>query len=93
MYMEIRRCGLLNEAESGDEVVFILFYIINSIVEDVSKLIKDVTSDSGMSDTGMSKPVTANLGDGHCLINHGTTLTVRRLAVVPCLDLKISTEN
>ena len=44
----------LNEAESGDEVVSI--DNITSIVEDVSKLLKDVASDSGMSKPVMAKP-------------------------------------
>ena len=44
----------LNEAESGDEIVSI--DIINNIVEDVSKLLKDVASDSGMSKPVMAKP-------------------------------------
>ena len=44
----------LNEAESGDEVVSI--DNINNIVEDVSKLLKDFASDSGMSKPVMAKP-------------------------------------
>ena len=78
----------LNEAESGDEVVSI--DIIYNIVEYVSKLLKDVDSDSGMAKPVTSKP--SKPSDGHCLINHGTILTVREPAV-PCLDKKISTES
>ena len=46
--------GKLNEAESGDEVVSI--DIINNFVEDVSKLLRDVASDSVMSKPVMTKP-------------------------------------